>query len=227
MPIIYEIYHGGDTNIRAFTSKEQAIKAARAEIDAGAVEKGEGVEIEKITTPPLTLQLLLDIINSNGGSYVSARETVQTVTRGNRGAAKPKAAPEAPSPVTVRMRAADGGAQEIDYVAGRKIVLYPGSNRGRPIYAVGGVGFWRLDEARDYAKRGSANKAPVREIPPPPDEPPVGWIVTATDGAQIDVVAGRQVRRYLTREGRQVYAVGGVGFWRLDEARDYAKRGSE
>ena len=144
MPTIYEIYHGGDIAKRAFTSKEQAIKAARVEIDAGAAES---VEIEKVELPPVTLAMVLDIINAEGGSYSLSRETVQTVTRGNRGVTPP-APPCEPIP-DVRGTASLGDPVEI--VNGREIKKYLNGS-GRLIYAVGGVGFYHLDEARIYAK---------------------------------------------------------------------------
>lgn len=171
MPIIYEIY-ADDISERAFTSQEKAAAAARALIDGGY---DQPVEIERIEIPDLTLKVVLDIINNQGGGYALSRKTVQTVTRGNR----------------------------------------------KPILEVGPYTGER--DATPPARGPVVHK----DIPM---SPPANWFETTIPNRpapQIEVVAGRHIRQYPTREGRWIYAVGGVGFYYLDEARDYAKRGVE
>jgi hypothetical protein len=151
MPIIYEIdCPAAVSGRRAYTSKELAAYAARVLIDLGATGP---IEIERVELPALTLKLVTDMINAaESGDYALSRETVQTVTRGARVAVK--AAPAKPPANWIEDTLPDRPAPQIEVVAGRQIRQYP-TGQGRWIYAVGGVGFYHLDEAREYAKRGS------------------------------------------------------------------------
>lgn len=145
MPTIYTVFTG-EVN-RAFKSREQAAKYAR-EIAAES-ESGFDIDVTKIELPPLTLDLIIAMIDNEGGGYAQSQETVYTAKAKNMAANRARRdAPSAPPQQALR----DGTLFE--ELHGRKIMRYP-KEGGGTIYAVGGVGFNHLDEAREYVRRGA------------------------------------------------------------------------
>lgn len=78
---IYTFYTGGDDTSSHYPSLAAATKAARELLDWYA-ERGGGIdeiEIEKCEAVPMTKANLIDILNSQGGSWVRESTVVAKV----------------------------------------------------------------------------------------------------------------------------------------------------
>lgn len=65
---LYEVLTDFGSGTRVFLKLKDARAYARAEIG--------GYRIDRIETPPLSAQLVIDIINSQGGRYCIDRQTI-------------------------------------------------------------------------------------------------------------------------------------------------------
>lgn len=75
---IYTISDGD--GVQYFTSKAAAVKAAKEALKTTA-DYLDDIEIEKCTTVVVTLETLLDILRTNGGSWCASSEVVEVVRR--------------------------------------------------------------------------------------------------------------------------------------------------
>lgn len=77
---IYSYYSNDHEGTRAFLTMAEARDQAQAESER---DPEYLFEVIKIETPPLNRQLLIDVINSQGGQY-SEKETVIAAFKGGR-----------------------------------------------------------------------------------------------------------------------------------------------
>jgi hypothetical protein len=73
---LYEIWNGSEHEI--FGNMAEAIKAAKLALNETYVDS---VDIDKIITVDIDKTAFIQIINNAGGSYVSERTTVKTLSK--------------------------------------------------------------------------------------------------------------------------------------------------